>query len=102
MSSLSKELRREYNVRSMPTARTMRFRLLKDITKGSKLTESSGFIGRTTPMTRNECSGAGERYNFHACVHPRTLVIKTKAGQRPQKDPERKAKSRQVGKEKGR
>lgn len=101
MSSLSKELRQAYNVRSRPIARTMRFRLFKDITKGSKLTELSRFSGRTMPATLNECRGAGEQYGFHACAHPSTRVIKTKAGQRPHKDPERKAKSRQVGKEKG-
>lgn len=53
------------------------------------------------PATLNECRGAGEQYGFHACAHPSTRVIKTKAGQRLHKDPERKAKSRQVGKEKG-
>ncbi|XP_043843249.1 60S ribosomal protein L26-like [Dromiciops gliroides] len=103
MSSLSKELRQKYNVRSMPIRKANEVQVVHGHYKG-------GQIGKVVQVYRKKYMIYIERVQWekangttvHVDIHPSKVVItRLKLDKDRKKILERKAKSRQVGKEKG-
>ncbi|XP_074183601.1 large ribosomal subunit protein uL24-like [Rhinolophus sinicus] len=102
-SSLSKELRQKYNVRSMPIRKDDEVQVVQRHYKGQQ-------IGKVVQVYRKKCVVYIERVQWekakgtavHVAVHPSKVVItRLKLDKDHKKILERKANSRQVGKEKG-
>nr|XP_058132880.1 large ribosomal subunit protein uL24-like [Dasypus novemcinctus]XP_058132881.1 large ribosomal subunit protein uL24-like [Dasypus novemcinctus]XP_058132882.1 large ribosomal subunit protein uL24-like [Dasypus novemcinctus] len=102
-SPLSKELRQKYNVRSMPIQKDDEIQVVKGHYKGQQ-------IGKVVQVYRKEYViniewGQWEKANgttVHVGIHPSKVVItRLKLDKDRKKTLELKAKSRRVGKEKG-
>ena len=103
MSSLSKELRQKYNVRSTPIWKDDEVQVVWGHYKGQQ-------IGKVVQVYRKKYGIYIERVQWekangtavHVGIHPNKVVItRLKLDKDHKKILERKAKSRQVGKEKG-
>uniref|UniRef100_A0A2K5XP42 KOW domain-containing protein n=1 Tax=Mandrillus leucophaeus TaxID=9568 RepID=A0A2K5XP42_MANLE len=102
-SPLSKELRHEYNVPSMPIRKDDEFQLVRGHYKGQQ-------IGNVVQVYRKKYviytewvqQGKANGTTVHVGIHPSKVVItRLKLDKDRKKILERKAKSLQVGKEKG-
>ncbi|XP_008156214.2 60S ribosomal protein L26-like [Eptesicus fuscus] len=102
MSSLSKELRQKYNVRSVPIREDDKARVVRGHYKGQQM-------GKLAPVYRKTYARYTERVQrekangttVHAGIHPSKVVItRLKLDKDQKKILERKAKSHQVKKEK--
>ena len=95
-SPLSKELRQKYNVRSMPIRKDDEVQVVRGHYKGQQ-------IGKVVQVYRKKYVIYIERVQREKVViHPSKVVItRLKLDKDRKKILERKAKSRQVGKEKG-
>ncbi|KAB0371953.1 hypothetical protein FD755_016891 [Muntiacus reevesi] len=103
MSSLSKELRQKYSVRSMPIRKDDEVQVVRGHHEGQQ-------IDKAVRAYRKKCGIYTERVqrekadgtSVHVGIHPSKVVItRLKPDKDRKKILERKAKSRQVGKEKG-
>ncbi|KAM7320128.1 hypothetical protein ACRRTK_020571 [Alexandromys fortis] len=91
-SPLSKELRQKYNVRSMPIRKDDEVQVVWGHYKGQQ-------IGKVVQVVQREKANGT---TVHVGIHPSKVVItRLKLDKDRKKILERKAKSRQVGKEKG-
>ncbi|XP_037056225.1 60S ribosomal protein L26-like [Peromyscus leucopus] len=99
-SPLSKELRQKYNVRSMPIGKDDEVQVVRGHYKGQQ-------IGKVVQVYRKKYIEQVQREKangttVHVGIHPSKVVItRLKLDKDRKKILERKAKSRQVGKEKG-
>ncbi|KAB0380067.1 hypothetical protein FD755_007851 [Muntiacus reevesi] len=99
---LSKELRQKYSVRSMPIRKDDEVRVVGGHYKGRKWQSGPGLREEirtyTEPVQREEADST----TVQAGIHPGTVVItRLKLGRDCKKTLQRKAKSHQEGKEKG-
>ncbi|OWK09158.1 hypothetical protein Celaphus_00015216, partial [Cervus elaphus hippelaphus] len=94
-SPLSKELRQKYNVRSMPIRKDDEVQVVRGHYKGQQ-------IGKVVQVYRKKYREKANGTTVHVGIHPSKVVItRLKLDKDRKKILERKAKSRQVGKEKG-
>uniref|UniRef100_A0A2K6S3S4 KOW domain-containing protein n=1 Tax=Saimiri boliviensis boliviensis TaxID=39432 RepID=A0A2K6S3S4_SAIBB len=99
-SPLSKELRQKYNVRSMPIRKDDEVQVVRGHYKGQQIGKvyRKKYVIYTERVRREKANGT----TVHAGTHPSKVVItRLKLDKDRKKILERKAKSRQVGKEKG-
>uniref|UniRef100_A0A8C5LFA4 Large ribosomal subunit protein uL24 n=1 Tax=Jaculus jaculus TaxID=51337 RepID=A0A8C5LFA4_JACJA len=102
-SPLSKELRQKYNVRSMPIQKDYEVQVVRGHYKGQQIGKvvqvyRKKYVIYIERVQREKANGT----TVHVGIHPSKVVItRLKLDKDRKKILERKAKSRQVGKEKG-
>ncbi|XP_068960244.1 large ribosomal subunit protein uL24 isoform X1 [Petaurus breviceps papuanus] len=102
-SPLSKELRQKYNVRSMPIRKDDEVQVVRGHYKGQQIGKvvqvyRKKYVIYIERVQREKANGT----TVHVGIHPSKVVItRLKLDKDRKKILERKAKSRQVGKEKG-
>ncbi|KAI5235006.1 60S Ribosomal Protein L26-Like 1 [Manis pentadactyla] len=102
-SPLSKELRQKYNVRSMPIRKDDEVQVVRGHYKGQQIGKvvqvyRKKYVIYIERVQREKANGT----TVHVGIHPSKVVItRLKLDKDRKKIVERKAKSRQVGKEKG-
>ncbi|XP_043735743.1 60S ribosomal protein L26-like [Cervus elaphus] len=103
MSSLSKELRQKYSIQSMPIRKDDEVQVARGHHKGQQIDKAVRVYrkkyGIYTERVQREKAGGT---NVHVDIHPSKVVItRLKPDKDRKKILKRKAKSRQVGKKKG-
>ena len=104
-SPLSKELRQKYNVQSMPTQKDDEVQVVRGHYKGQQIGKvvqvyRKKYVIYIKQVEREKANGTTT--TVHVGIHPSKVVItRLKLDKDRKKILERKAKSRQVGKEKG-